>query len=242
MEEEDDDNYIWTSADYKRQSATTSLDFRRFGAMRQFDNLRVNNALNGIDNSHLMSREDYAILIKKSIRDDLSEALKKKKMEAECESEKKKRKKMREGEGEGGECESEKKKRKTDSKKMEGEGEGGECESTKPNNKNKLCVDVTPNVQPEIEDDKVKTFAEALNWMREIYLKLGPDRAEAAAKARYEAEEAAEAAEAAAKALNEAKEAAEAAAKALNQAQEAAEAAAKAKQAAAKALHYALLV
>ena len=76
--EEDDDVYTWTPEDYKRASAPTLSDFARFNAMRAFDDLRFENSLNLVGNSHLISREDYALLINESIQDVLPEALKKK--------------------------------------------------------------------------------------------------------------------------------------------------------------------
>ncbi|GJY80794.1 hypothetical protein Tco_0493545 [Tanacetum coccineum] len=121
-------------------------------------------------NSHLMSREEYTLDIWESLRDVVlpnPEALKKKKMEAEAESKMKKRKtdtKKMEGER-GGKCESEKK------KKNRCDGESSK-NNNKPRNKNKLYDDLTPDdpkVQPEIEDDKYKAFAETMKWMREIY-------------------------------------------------------------------------
>ena len=171
--EGDDDDYNWTEEDYKRVSAMSRVDFARFYAMRDFDRQRLENSLNFFGNSHLMSREEYALFVNKSITDVVvPETLKKKKME---------------GEGEGGEFESEKKKRKTDKRIC---------------NKNKLYDDLSPDdvfqyyaeevvvskyidledpaVQAEIAE-KRKLFEERCELLHKIYVEEGPASNEAKA-------------------------------------------------------------
>ncbi|GKE18962.1 hypothetical protein Tco_1426539, partial [Tanacetum coccineum] len=188
-----DDNYIWTSADYKRTSVISPLDFIRVGYMKQFEDQLVYNSRNGVGDSHMISREDYALHIRESFRGVVlpnpAEALKKKK------------KKM-EGQG-GGECESEKK------KGCDGESSNN---NDKLSNKNKLYKDLKETIKwlREIYDkygpDEAEAIAKARNEADHA-----AEAVEAAAKALNEAKEAAQAT---AKALNEALEAAAAAAKA----------------------------
>ncbi|GJX59110.1 hypothetical protein Tco_0290500 [Tanacetum coccineum] len=174
MEEEDD----WADADYRRAGVIRAVDFRRFGAMRSYESQLLNNALNGVSNRHMMSREDYALLINESIRDDLPEALKKKKK-------KKKKKKM----------EAEKKKINTDTKKRKKKMEGGECEQWL-NQKNSVeCWKIKTDLKKLIddlirEDPEENTTVEGL---REIYEKHGYEAEDVVAKARCERLEAAKA-------------------------------------------------
>ncbi|GJT88807.1 hypothetical protein Tco_1070524 [Tanacetum coccineum] len=60
---EDGPDYVWTDADYKRESAPRSLDFMRFNALMDFESQK---SRNGVDN---MSRREHALLINKMIRD-----------------------------------------------------------------------------------------------------------------------------------------------------------------------------
>ena len=161
MAEGDDD---WMSEDYQRLSATSAEQFARFDAMRKFDLQRLNNSLNFVGNSHMMSREEYALSVSKSIRYVVPETLKKKREGEEEEEE--------------GECESEheKKKMKINNDK-------------RPSNKNKLYGDLSPadvfqyyaekvvykTIDPKdpIVQAKVanirKLCAEKTKWLREVY-------------------------------------------------------------------------